>query len=228
LILPEDWLAPVMPTTIDRSVLETIWSKRRSLCQSVRAARPQEGTVEETAAVTELVQLAFDLADAIGPEFLVALRTGVERGLMVILEAGLRDAPIQRKVALRQVERALETFGLRQGTGIDRSTASMVVPEAGRSCSGGVALDAPEHFVADGALGKTKVVVGLKAEPELGRHPEVPAQTQRGIGGDTALAVDDRADPTGRHGDVTGEAIHADSERSHEFLQQDFARMNQR
>src|SRR6266702_4720381 len=73
------------------------------------------------------------------------------------------------------------------------------------------------------ALGDAQVVVHLEVEPQLRRYTEVFAQTQGGVGGDGALAVDDVTDAVGWHGDFARERVDAHLHRLHEFLVEDFA-----
>lgn len=79
------------------------------------------------------------------------------------------------------------------------------------------------RFQPGRALGDAQVVVHLEVEPQLRRHSEIFAESQRGVGGDRALAVDDIADAVGRDGDLARERVDAHLHRLHEFLVEDFA-----
>jgi hypothetical protein len=76
------------------------------------------------------------------------------------------------------------------------------------------------------AFGNLQLVSCLQVEPELGCGAEVNAQTQGGIRGDIATAVDDVADPSHRHVDVPRQLILADVQRLHELLLENLAWRN--
>jgi hypothetical protein len=143
LILPQEWLAPTMSATMNRGALEPFWSARRDLCRRVGAARPLEGTEAEANALMDFVNLAFSVADAFGRDILAAVRGGIEHGLVVILEAELQDAPVQRKLALRHLGRATETFGLFVETA--NAVMQSGPPDAVDSVSGLLTEQATEH-----------------------------------------------------------------------------------
>jgi hypothetical protein len=67
------------------------------------------------------------------------------------------------------------------------------------------------------------LVLGLQIEPDLGRHPEILPETERGVRRKGALAVHDLADPVRRHGDVPGEGGDSDAQGAHELLPEDLA-----
>ena len=69
------------------------------------------------------------------------------------------------------------------------------------------------------------VVMGLDAGPEIHRGAKVARQAQSGVGADAALLVADFADTHGRHADVLGLAVLAESKGFHELFEQDFTGM---
>lgn len=71
-------------------------------------------------------------------------------------------------------------------------------------------LYASLNLRADGASGNPQVIFGLESEPHLGRNAKRTRQAQGGIGRDTPFAVDDLANPSGRHHDLPCQTIDAD------------------
>lgn len=74
--------------------------------------------------------------------------------------------------------------------------------------------------------GNAEVVVGLEAGPHFGAGAEVAGQAQGGVGTDAALFEHDFVDAA--RGDIqgAGERILGQAMRVHEFLTQNFARMD--
>src|SRR5258706_280809 len=96
-------------------------------------------------------------------------------------------------------------------------------------CSGGVAAaDVFRDGFARFAAGHAQIVFRLQSQPGFGRDGEIDAEAERGIGGDGAGAVHDAVNPIGRDVEITCKAIDADTEGSHEFLEQNFAGVNRR
>ncbi len=62
-------------------------------------------------------------------------------------------------------------------------------------------------------------------EPEGGRHVEVASQTQRGVGGDATLAVDDLVDASRRYANIKSHSVLAHVHRLQEFFQENFSRV---
>src|ERR1700694_283373 len=54
-----------------------------------------------------------------------------------------------------------------------------------------------------------KIVASLEIHPELRRRSEAARQTQCGVGGDPALAVDNVSDAARRHPEFEGESVGA-------------------
>jgi len=75
------------------------------------------------------------------------------------------------------------------------------------------------NFRAYDPLRKPKIVVSLQAHPNFGRDAEILAKSQRGIGRDSPLTVDDGTNAAGRYRGVTGKLINADAKRLHELLE---------
>jgi hypothetical protein len=73
-----------------------------------------------------------------------------------------------------------------------------------------------------------EVIIHLEAQPETGRISEVTGQSQRGIGRDSASAVNDFVDPARGDSKFGPEAILAEGHRIKEFFLQNMARMNGR
>ena len=71
-----------------------------------------------------------------------------------------------------------------------------------------------------------EIVVGLEPHPELFRRAEVARQTQRRVGGDRTLGVDDLVDSTRRYAHRPSDAVLAEPHGDQEFLEQDLSRMN--
>ncbi len=71
-------------------------------------------------------------------------------------------------------------------------------------------VDLLVDLCADYAFGDSEIEIGLKSEPKLGRNTEVFAQSQRGVGADSACPVHNSADAAGWNRDFPGESIDTD------------------
>jgi len=63
-----------------------------------------------------------------------------------------------------------------------------------RSRRNGRGIDLSRDPVANLAFGQRKFITGLQIEPEPGAGAEIAAKAQRGIGGNSALAIEDVRD----------------------------------
>jgi hypothetical protein len=79
---------------------------------------------------------------------------------------------------------------------------------------------------ADYAFGDSEIEIGLKSEPKLGRNTEIFAQSQRGVGSDSAFPVHNRADAARWNSDFPGESIDADVHWFHELLEKNLSGMD--
>jgi hypothetical protein len=77
----------------------------------------------------------------------------------------------------------------------------------------------------DYAFCDSEIEIGLKSEPKLGRNTEIFAQSQRGVGSDSAFPVHNRADATGWNSDFPGESIDTDVHWLHELLEKNLSGM---
>jgi len=87
-------------------------------------------------------------------------------------------------------------------------------------------VDLLVDLCADYAFGDSEIEIGLKSEPKLGRNTEVFAQSQRGVGSDSAFPVHNSADAAGWNSDFPGESIDTDVHWLHELLEKNLSRMN--
>jgi hypothetical protein len=83
-------------------------------------------------------------------------------------------------------------------------------------------LNPPKGFV----LFIFKVVVVLKVEPELRARAEVFRKPERSVGRYRAFAVDDLVYAPGRHMDIRGHPVLAESQGLYKLFQKDLAGMN--
>jgi hypothetical protein len=79
---------------------------------------------------------------------------------------------------------------------------------------------------ADYAFGDSQIEVGLKSQPKLGGDIKVFAQSECGVGSDSAFPVHNSADPAGRNSDFPGESIDTDAHWLHELLGKNLSRMD--
>ena len=84
----------------------------------------------------------------------------------------------------------------------------VVLRETEPSCHASVNLFV--DLCADYTLGDSEIEIGLESEPKLGRNTEVFAQSQRGVGSDSAFPVHNSADAAGWNGDFPRESIDTD------------------
>lgn len=87
-------------------------------------------------------------------------------------------------------------------------------------------MDVALHLRAESTLRHPEVVLSLEAHPEVGAGTEVAAEPQGRVGGDGPPSPDDLADPCGRNAEREGQSIGAQTERGHELLAQDLARVD--
>jgi hypothetical protein len=111
-VLPERWVAAAPLPGLDLAVLEPLRAERSALVEQVRRERPPEGSEAERAALVGLVRLGFWVGRALSPAFVEALRAGVDAGLSELIAEEIEAAETARKLALRQIEQALHTFGV--------------------------------------------------------------------------------------------------------------------
>lgn len=111
-VLPERWVADSLPADVDRDELERLRQRRSALVEQVKASRPVEGSPAEMAALLELARFGAAASALFGPSLVPACRHGVEVGMRELLAGELRAAETERKFALRQLEQALDTFGV--------------------------------------------------------------------------------------------------------------------
>jgi hypothetical protein len=78
----------------------------------------------------------------------------------------------------------------------------------------------------DYAFCDSEIEIGLKSEPKLGRNTEIFAQSQRGVGSDSAFPVHNSADATGWNSDFPGESIDTDVHWLHELLEKNLSGMD--
>src|SRR5229473_4941714 len=76
--------------------------------------------------------------------------------------------------------------------------------------------------------GHFQIVKILEVQPELRVGLEVPREPQRRLCRDAAPFVYDFPNPRGRHVQLQGQLVHAQPQRLHEVLPQDFPRVNRR
>lgn len=79
---------------------------------------------------------------------------------------------------------------------------------------------------ADYAFGDSEIEIALKSEPKLGRNTKVFAQSQRGVGSDSAFPVHNSADAAGWNSDFPGESIDTDVHWLHELLEKNLSGMD--
>lgn len=74
------------------------------------------------------------------------------------------------------------------------------------------------EFVGEGTAFDPEFVFALEVHPELGGVAEVAAESDRGIGGDAAFAVDDLVDASRRDADGDGHPVLGDSQGIEELV----------
>lgn len=100
----------------------------------------------------------------------------------------------------------------------------VVLRETEPSCHASVNLFV--DLCADYTLGDSEIEIGLESEPKLGRNTEVFAQSQRGVGSDSAFPVHNSADAAGWNGDFPRESIDTDVHWLHELLEKNLSGMD--
>ena len=111
-VLPERWMVATPLPGLDHAALAALRSERSTLTEQLHRQKPAHGTEGEHAALRLLVRLGLSMAGALGPEFVEALRSGVDKGLSELIAKELATAETARKFALRQIEQGLHTFGV--------------------------------------------------------------------------------------------------------------------
>jgi hypothetical protein len=87
-------------------------------------------------------------------------------------------------------------------------------------------VDLLVDLCADYAFGDSEIEIGLKSEPKLGRNTEVFAQSQRGVGSNSAFPVHNSADAAGWNSDFPGESIDTDVHWLHELPEKNLSGMD--
>jgi hypothetical protein len=112
-ILPERWAAAALRPALDPAVKDALRRERSMLVEQVRQERPPEGSEDERAALCRIVHLGSLVVRALGPAgYVDAFRSGAEAGLSELIAQEFATAETARKLALRQIEQALHTFGV--------------------------------------------------------------------------------------------------------------------
>jgi hypothetical protein len=111
-VLPERWVVDGLPAGVDRDALERLRPARVALVDRVRSTRPADGSDDETAALVDLARFGASMSALFGTSLVPAWRHAVEVGMRDLLAEELGAADTDRKLALRRLEQALDTFGV--------------------------------------------------------------------------------------------------------------------
>lgn len=96
--------------------------------------------------------------------------------------------------------------------------------ELGFGCWGKIErADVARDLLRDFIFGDFEVIAELKIHPECRRVFEIAGEAECRIGGHAAAFVDDVGDARDRYAEIQRDAIHAESERLHEFFAKDFS-----
>ena len=82
------------------------------------------------------------------------------------------------------------------------------------------------YFARDFILGHFQIAARLQVHPKCRAVLEVTGEAQRRVRRDPAPLVDDVRDARHRDAEVQPHPVHAQAERSHEFLAENLARMD--
>jgi hypothetical protein len=105
-------VAAGLPEGLDPCALDTLREQRSFLLAEVRRLRPADGTDEELPALLRLARFSLSSMHVLGQSFVDVFRGGVNTALGELLRKELEAAETERKLALRQIEQALHTFGV--------------------------------------------------------------------------------------------------------------------
>ncbi len=100
------------------------------LLDDVRRAKPTEGSVEETALLTRLIEFSLSALRALGPSVPALFREGVDAGLLDVIKQEAATTEVERKLALRYIETAANTFGTLMEFFVRHGPPPMLEPEA--------------------------------------------------------------------------------------------------
>lgn len=112
LVLPERWLTTALPTGFDPAALAPVRAERQRFCEAMRRTSPCEGSDDEARLLVRLVTIGLGMVRALGPAAFEVTRAGVNVGIKELLAREYATADTERKFALRQIEQALNSFGV--------------------------------------------------------------------------------------------------------------------
>jgi hypothetical protein len=112
LLLPDAEPGTAVPHSTDAAAVERARDDLRSLVGRARQSPPAAESSEETSLLTELALVVAAAVRASGPAVGDLLRTGVNRTMLELVRREFAAAEAERKFALRQIERAVDRFGV--------------------------------------------------------------------------------------------------------------------
>ena len=112
LLSPQTWVASGTLPSVEPSALAQLGDELRKLLDEARRSRPREGSAEEEAVLKRVANFGFASIGLFGSGFIVVQRANLNLALADVVRKELATAEPERKLALRQLEQAVHTFGV--------------------------------------------------------------------------------------------------------------------